>query len=346
MARLAWTAPVCAGLILTLASSVALADPSAAELASARDMFSEARRAEDAGRWAEALVKLKAVANVKLTPQVRFHLGLCEEHTGQLVEALNSFELARAEAIEQGVGAVMDEARDHAASVRSRVPKLLIVLPNGADAKVEVDGQAISSGLLARPLPFDPGRHTISASAPGQAFSREVTISERDEKRIDVVFTSVPVASAPKTPAAPPTAASASPPSSAPAATTPSGDTGTAARGSSALGWVAVGAGGAVLAGAAITAVLRQDSIKKIDDVCPSHTDCPRSLQGSLEDSQSKARTYGALAVALGAGGGALVVTGLVLALTAAPSAAPSTGLAVSPWLANNGGGVLGAMSW
>jgi hypothetical protein len=345
MARLAWTAPVCAGLILTLASSVAQADPSAAELASARDMFSEARRAEDAGRWAEALVKLKAIANVKLTPQVRFHLGLCQEHTGHLVEALNSFELARAEATEQGVGAVMDEARDHAASVRSRVPKLLIVLPAGADAKVEVDGQAISSGLLARPLPFDPGRHTISASAPGQAFSHEVTISERDEKRIDVVFTAVPVAPAPKVAAAPPAPASPSPPSSPPAPTA-SSDTGTSARGSSTVGWVIVGAGGAALAGAALTAVLHQGALKNIDDVCPSHMDCPRSQQSSLEDSQSKARTFGALAVALGAGGGALVVTGLVLALTSAPNAAPATGLAVSPWLANNGGGVLGAMSW
>jgi hypothetical protein len=341
MAGLAWTAPACAGLILTLASSVALAEPSAAELASARDMFSEARRAEDAGRWAEALTKLKAVANVKMTPQVRFHLGLCQEHTGHLVEALNSFEVARAEASEQGVGAVVDEARDHAASVRNRVPKLLIVLPAGADAKVEVDGQAISSGLLARALPFDPGRHTISASAPGQAFSREVSIGEKEEKRIEVTFTSVPLAPAPK---APPAASSM--PSPAPTGPSPTmattADTGSAPTGSSTVGWVVVGTGGLALAGAAITAVLRQDSIKNIDDVCPSHTNCPRNL----EDSQSKARTFGALAVALGAGGGALVITGLVLVLTSGPNNPPASGVTVSPWVGTNGGGVLGAMSW
>ena len=241
MARLAWTAPATAGLILTFASSAAHADPSAAELASARDMFSEARRAEEAGRWGEALLKLKAVATVKMTPQVRFHLGLCQEHTGHLVEALNSFEVARAEAADQGVATVVDEARDHAASVRGRVPKLLIVLPAGADAKVEVDGQVISSGLLARALPFDPGRHIIAASSPGQAFSREVTISEKEEKRIEVAFTSVPVAAAPKVApaAAPPPPSPAS--TSSPAASANASDSGHASGGSSTLGWIAVG---------------------------------------------------------------------------------------------------------
>ena len=220
-------------------------------------MFSEARRAEEAGKWSEALLKLKAVASVKMTPQVRFHLGLCQEHTGHLVEALNSFEVARAEAADQGVAAVVDEARDHAASVRGRVPKLLIVLPAGADAKVEVDGQVISSGLLARALPFDPGRHTIAASSPGQAFSREVTISEKEEKRIEVAFTSVPLAAAPKVApaAAPPPPSSAS--TSSPGASANASDSGHASGGSSTLGWIAVGTGGLALAGSAITAIMR-----------------------------------------------------------------------------------------
>ena len=68
MARLAWTAPATARLILTF-SPTAHAHSSAAELAPPRDMFSEARRAEEAGSWSEALLKLKAVASVKMTPR-------------------------------------------------------------------------------------------------------------------------------------------------------------------------------------------------------------------------------------------------------------------------------------
>jgi hypothetical protein len=346
MARLAWTALAATGLILFLSSSPARAEPSAAELASARDMFSEARRAEDAGRWAEALQKVKAVATVKMTPQVRFHLGLCEEHTGQLVEALNSFEVARSEAVEQGVTSVVDEAREHAQNVRARMPKLLIALPSGVDAKVEVDGQTISASLLARPLPFDPGRHTVAASAPGLAYKGDITIAEKDEKRIDVTFTPVPIAPAPKPPSTPSPAPAAAAPSAP--QTSPASDAGTSSSGgSSALGWVAVGTGGAAIAGSVITAAARQSSINQIDNLCKSHMDCPPADRPTLEDAQGKARTFGALAVALGAGGGALVVTGIVLVLTSGSSPAPATGrVAMTPWVGPGGGGVLGAVAW
>ena len=57
---------------------------------------------------------------------------------------------------------------------------------------------------------------------------------------------------------------------------------------------------------------MRLDSIKTIDNACPNHQDCSRTL----ESSQDKARTFGSLAVALGAGGGALLVTGIVLVAT------------------------------
>jgi hypothetical protein len=96
--------------------------------------------------------------------------------------------------------------------------------------------------------------------------------------------------------------------------------------------------------GSAITAVMRQDSIKTIDTACPTHQDCSRTL----ETSQDKARTFGSLAVALGAGGGALLVTGIVLVATSGSSSATATatGMAVSPWIGSSGAGVLGAMSW
>src|SRR5258708_17176620 len=189
-------------------------------------------------------------------------------------------------------------------------------------------------------VPFDAGGHTIAASGPGQAFSRDVSISEKEEKRIEVVFSPVPVAPAPKVVAAPP--APSPPVTTSPGASATSSDSGTASNGPTTMGWVAVGAGGLALAGAAITAVLRQDSIGHIDETFPTHTHCPRSL----EDSQTKARTFGALALALGAGGGALVVTGIVLVLTSGASSPRTTGAAATPWIGAHGAGVLGAMPW
>ena len=84
------------GLTLPLLlAAPCMAEPTRAELVAARDMFGEARDEEKAGNWTKALTLFEAVAKVKLTPQVRFHIALCEEQTGKLLEALNDFERAR-----------------------------------------------------------------------------------------------------------------------------------------------------------------------------------------------------------------------------------------------------------
>src|SRR5689334_16529333 len=48
----------------------------------ARAQFQQGLALETAGDWAGALSLFVQVAAVKLTPQVRFHVGLCEEHLG------------------------------------------------------------------------------------------------------------------------------------------------------------------------------------------------------------------------------------------------------------------------
>src|SRR5262249_44944671 len=96
LASVSRTGVALAFCILASAGSAA-ADPSSAELASARSLFNEARAAEERGDWNEALIKLDAVAKVKLTPQVRFHLGLCQEHLSLLLESLNNLERAASE---------------------------------------------------------------------------------------------------------------------------------------------------------------------------------------------------------------------------------------------------------
>jgi hypothetical protein len=117
------------GLLLVALPAAADHEPSAAELASARSLFNEARAAEDQGNWDEALAKLDAVAKVKMTPQVRFHLGLCQEHTTRLVDALNNLERAASEGAEQNLPTVVEEANEHATNVRARLPKVFIALP-------------------------------------------------------------------------------------------------------------------------------------------------------------------------------------------------------------------------
>jgi hypothetical protein len=191
--------------------------------------------------------------------------------------------------------------------------------------------------LLARSVAFDPGSHRIVATAPGLAFSREIEIAEREEKRIEVVFGPVPVASAP--PLAPLGAPGASEFSSRGVGS--DSDASNSGHWGSTLGWVAVGVGGAALVGASVSVLVRQGAINDIDQACPTHENCPRSL----ESSQSTARTFGALGAVLAVFGGASVVTGVVLLLQ--PHSEPaSTKVAVAPWVTASGAGATGALSW
>ena len=308
-------------------------EPSAAELASARSLFNEARTAEEQGEWQDALARLDAVAKVKMTPQVRFHLGLCQEHLGRLLEALNNLERAASEGAEQNLSTVVAEAREHASSVRSRLPKLSIILPPGSDARVEVDGQEVASVLLTRPVAFDPGPHTVVATAPGLSFSREVSVAEGEEKRIDVAFTRVPLS----------TKAAQPPPVVPPRADT--GGVGTEASSGpgsrwSTLGWIGVGVGGAALVGATASLIVRQGAINDINASCPDHRDCPRQL----ESSQNTARTFGTVGTVLGIAGGAVAVTGVVLLLQ--PRGDARAKVAVAPFVTYGAIGAAGTFAW
>jgi len=326
-------APIAAALVVgSFAGQVAANnEPSAAELASARSLFNEARAAEEQGDWQNALARLDAVAKVKMTPQVRFHLGLCQEHLGRLLEALNNLERAASEGAEQNLSTVVAEAREHASSVRVQLSKLSIILPPGTDARVEVDGQVVASVLLSRPVAFDPGPHKILATAPGLSFSRDVSVVEGEEKRIDVAFTRVPLS--PK---------SGEPPPAAPAPSD-SGGVGTDASPAPStrwLGWVAVGVGGAALVGASASLIVRQGAINDINSGCPTHRDCPRQL----ESSQDTARTFGTVGTILGIAGGATAITGVVLLLQSRGQARSK--VAVAPFVTYGAIGAAGMVAW
>src|SRR5262245_36030122 len=75
-------AALAAGLSLAslLAGSTALAqDPTKADLDRARTLFQEGVALAAANNCAGALVKYKAVVQVKMTPQVAFNIAECEE---------------------------------------------------------------------------------------------------------------------------------------------------------------------------------------------------------------------------------------------------------------------------
>ena len=67
---------------------------SAEAIAAAKKDFADGIALEEQGKFAQALVKFRSVAKVKETPQILFHVGLCESKTGALVEATQTLRRA------------------------------------------------------------------------------------------------------------------------------------------------------------------------------------------------------------------------------------------------------------
>jgi hypothetical protein len=193
------------GAMIALCSAAQASDaPSAAELNSARELFTDAERDEDAGRWQEALDKLRRVARVKQTAGVRYHVALCEERLGSLADAWQDYRSAQAQATREGAKDVLRLVGPVLDTLGPRVPHLAIhIVPDSADATVSVDGSPVAQSSLGDPTPINPGLHRIEASAAGRTTVRTtVSLREGESTVFDVALVEVvpPVATVPAVP--------------------------------------------------------------------------------------------------------------------------------------------------
>lgn len=249
---------VAALLGVGVATSSAQAGPADVEVRMARQLFADAEKDEDAGQWNDALVKLRRVAQVKLTAGIHYHIALCEEHVGHLAAALDEYTSAEVQARSETATDVLRLVGKRIADLGPRVPRLTIrLVPSVADATVTLDGARLSPAVLGTALPVDPGEHHIEAgTADRPATLRTVTLRERDVMVVDL-----PLAEPPPPPPVVPPAATSRPDTSGGSASSPlesTGDSGSSrpSRG----GAILASAGAVVLAGGGIAAFLAAGS--------------------------------------------------------------------------------------
>ncbi len=169
------------------------AQPTEEELKEARTQFHRAIELEQAGNWAGALRLFRDVSQIKMTPQVRFHIALCEENLGKLVAALGGYELALADADSVG-GTFKEEVEENIDQLRYRIPKLTIERGEGAEAaKIELDGIELGSSSIGVEVPVDPGPHQVFATAKGyEDFQEAVTVEEEEIQTLIIEMKRVP----------------------------------------------------------------------------------------------------------------------------------------------------------
>jgi hypothetical protein len=172
--------------------SAALIAPAAhaggADAAAAEALFQQGRAAAEKGDWETACTKLRESQRLDPAVGTAFNVGNCEEKLGHLTAAWTLF-VEVANKTKPG-----DErhgiAKKRADALEKRIPKLTIRLGPGAPAgtKVRRDDTALAAGSLGAALPADPGKHTITITAPGRkTVTRDIDLAEGERRDIEVL---------------------------------------------------------------------------------------------------------------------------------------------------------------
>jgi hypothetical protein len=303
-------------LTLGLAPNSAAAEPSPTDIAIARKLFAEATADEEGERWADALAKLKRVVSIKETPGIRFHMALCQERLGALMESRASYERS-ARLAEKAAGAeskqIVTDAAAAMVRIDGRLPTVTVNVVGTTAAAVTVDGVPFDLARSGQPFRRDPGELRVEARAAGKKpFERRTVLVDRDSVVIDVVLEDE----------------AAAPPVGAAQPNTPQGSTNEGAkrapptserpRSVPASAWIT---GGAALASAGVGVywfVHRISLQSDTDATCADpYVRCDRQAR------DSKASTY--LVGAIAAGGTALVLGGITAYLVIRPDGGTSS---------------------
>ena len=293
-------------LCLSLATaswSSAAGAQSAAEKAQAQILFDEARKLLDEGKTAEACQAFDE--SQKLDPAIGTQLNLanCYEQIGKTASAWIMYLEVKTKANRAGQADRAKFAEDRAKALEAKLSKMRVEVAEPVEGlTITRDGTVVSETALGKALPVDPGEHAIVAEAPGKKPWRQtVTVgAEADDVTVTIpALEDAPIEEKP-----------------APGAPLPGSDAETS-DGTPQLvaGFAVMGVG--VLAGVG-GAVLRVVALQRDEE---SFEHCrPEDLGVCTQegaDLRDEAQALQTGSVIAWAGGGALVVAGLVLVLTA-----------------------------
>lgn len=284
------------------------------ESAAAQALFDEGKALMAKGKYAQACPKLEESQRLDPGLGTLFNLAECNEKTGRTATAWSRFLEVASGARSAGRSDAERVARDRAAALAPKLPKLVIEVPAASQAnglEVKRDDVTIGQAQWGTAIPVDPGEHRLSAKAPGhkpwqttvQATAARETRATVPALEVSEEPTPAPVAAVAAAPAAQqePQAASETP---SPAATASKGS------GQRTLGLVIAGVGVAALGGSVVLGAMAKSQYNGVS--CPNNVCTPDD--GKERDA---ADTKATIATVVGSIGGAALVGGAVLFFTA-----------------------------
>jgi hypothetical protein len=147
-------------------SATSAEEPSADAIAAAQGLFVEGKHLVSERRYDEGCTKLEH--SYRLDPAVGTQINLadCYEKSGKIAKAWFAFHEAVVAAEHTRRADWADQARQRAASLEARVPRLTIVVDEPlSNPQVSRDGTPIRPSTYGSPVPIDPGSYEIAATA-------------------------------------------------------------------------------------------------------------------------------------------------------------------------------------
>ena len=179
--------------------------PQTSDAAAAQGMFDAAKALMSQGKHAEACPKLEE--SLRLDPGLgtQYHLGDCYERTGRIASAWATFLQVASQAKATNQLERETVARNRAKALEAQVPRLAILVPHGDEMpglEVRRDGTLVGDVQWDTPIPLDPGIHRIVANWRGKKWATTAALNPDGE----TVTVSVPLLKDPPPPSRPPPA--------------------------------------------------------------------------------------------------------------------------------------------
>jgi hypothetical protein len=354
-ARLAMAGTAAMALTVT---SIAQADPSAADRETARSMMVEGRGLRDKGDVKGALQRFKTADGIMHVPTTGLEVARTEVSLGMLLEARDTIAAIRNLPSSPDDPQPFTDARTKAdeldASVEGRIPSVTVTVGGVAEGDtpaVSIDGVSVPSAAAGLPRKVDPGHHVVTAKAAAGEAKEEIDVAEGEKKQIQLVIAG---------------SGSPTPPrdeNAAPAAT-PAAESGTKVHTPTVLTWTGAGVGGAGLIAGVITGILSMSKVSTLKGECTGKVCSTPTAQSDYDSANSLATISDIGYIVAVAGAGVAVATLLIGhsadseasdapaaapapdaggdAPAATPAPAPESRLRVIPWIGAGSAGVFG----
>lgn len=310
--------------VLNFGSAPAFAQVNDQLRATARALGEEGIALFEKGRYAEALDRFERADALVHAPTLGLLAARSLEKLGRLVEASERYRGVTLVELDPKAPEAFKEAQATAIkeleAVRARIPTLEIVVegPGAEGATVTLDGTEVPKAIVGVRTPINPGVHHLEAETPTATAVSDLSVDEKQAAR--AVLTLVPKE-----------------------ATPPGGDgKSPGAKGKAplqrTLGFVSLGVGGAFTIAGVISGSVALARGKELDQYCPTPSECPQSYRDKV-DAQQTARTASIIGFAVG---GAGLVAGVTLLLTAPKTPAPTNKAYIEPWVGLGSAGLRG----